>query len=89
MGYPISLVQVQPPPPGRAQADTSGQEQTELDIAAKIAELERQNQEFAAKVAAMEEEEALMEEAERRCCRGSRRWIASHPSFSPPFRNAS
>ena len=49
----------------RTQADTDGQERTEVDIAAKVAELERQNQELAAKVAAMEEEDALMEEAEQ------------------------
>ncbi len=49
----------------RTQADADGQERTEVDIAAKVAELERQNQELAAKVAAMEEEDALMEEAEQ------------------------
>jgi len=40
--------------------DSSGQERIEPDIAAKVAELERQNQELAAKVAAMEEEDALL-----------------------------
>lgn len=41
----------------RTQADTTGQ--APPDIAAKVAELERQNRELAAKVAAMEEEDAL------------------------------
>ena len=39
--------------------DMTGQDRTEVDIATKVAELERQNQELAAKVAAMEEEDAL------------------------------
>ena len=37
--------------------DTSGQEQTEVDVAAELAELKRQNQELTARIAAMEEEE--------------------------------
>ncbi len=51
-----------PPAAGqeRTQPDTSGQKGTEVDLAAKVAELERQNQELAAKVAAMEEEDALL-----------------------------
>ncbi len=43
----------------------TAQEGTEPDIAAELAELKRQNQELAAKVAAMEEEDARMEAAER------------------------
>lgn len=41
----------------RTEPDTSGQERTEMDIAARMAELERQNQELAAEVAALKEEE--------------------------------
>jgi len=48
----------------RTQPDATAPEQTQPDIAAKLAELERQNQELAAKVAAMEEEDAEMEAAE-------------------------
>lgn len=40
--------------------DATGQERTETDIVAELAELRRQNQELAAKVAAMEEEDALL-----------------------------
>lgn len=44
--------------------DTLGQERTEADIAARVVELERQNQELAAEVAALKEEDAKMEAAE-------------------------
>ena len=37
----------------------TGKEKTDADLAAKVAELERQNRELSAKVAAMEEEDAL------------------------------
>lgn len=47
----------------RTEADTGGQERTQSDVAARVEELERQNKELAAKVAAMEEEDAKMEAA--------------------------
>lgn len=42
--------------PEQKKLNTTGQARPEVDIAAKLEELERQNQELAAKVAAMEEE---------------------------------
>ncbi len=47
----------------RTEADTGGQERAQSDVAARVEELERQNKELAAKVAAMEEEDAKMEAA--------------------------
>ena len=43
-----------------AELGTTVHERTEPDIAAELAELKRQNQDLAAKVAAMEEEDALL-----------------------------
>lgn len=40
--------------------DDAGQERTQSDVAAELAELKRQNQELAARMAAMEEEDALL-----------------------------
>lgn len=61
-GYLIELVPPAPPP---AVPDTDGQERAEPGIASQLAELRRQNQEIvrqnkklAAKIAAMEEEDA-------------------------------
>lgn len=47
----------------RTEADTGGQERAQSDVAARVEELEHQNKELAAKVAAMEEEDAKMEAA--------------------------
>lgn len=44
-------------------SDISRHQRAEVDIAAKVTELERQNRELAAKVAAMEEEDARIEAA--------------------------
>lgn len=54
-----------PVPALEAQAgpDTVGQERTEADIVAELAELKRQNQKLAAEIAAMKEEDAMMEAA--------------------------
>lgn len=49
--------------PVPATMDTGGQERAQSDVAARVEELERQNKELAAKVAAMEEEDAKMEAA--------------------------
>lgn len=49
----------------RTQADTSGQERPEPDISAKVAELERQNQELATEIAALKRKDALRKEAEK------------------------
>lgn len=64
-GYLIELVPPAPPP---AVPDTDGQERAEPGIASQLAELRRQNQEIvrqnkklAAKIAAMEEEDAKMD----------------------------
>lgn len=46
---------------GRYTTTSGGQERTGVDIAVELAEMKRQNQELAAKVAAMEEEDAKME----------------------------
>ena len=47
------------------QEDTIEPERTDADIAAKVAELARQNQEMAEEIAALKEEDAQLEEAER------------------------
>ena len=49
-----------PPAPERTEADTSGHEQTEPDLAVRMAELERRNRELAAEIAAMKEEDVLL-----------------------------
>lgn len=49
--------------PEQAGIDISGQERAQSDVAARVEELERQNKELAAKIAAMEEEDARMEAA--------------------------
>ena len=56
--YPTTRIRddILVPPP----ADTSGRDGVQPDIIARMAELERQNRALAAKVAAMEEEEALL-----------------------------
>lgn len=51
--------------PAPAPADTAGQERTEVDIAAELAELKRQNQALAAEVAALKEEDTAWEEAQK------------------------
>lgn len=51
--------------PEGAQEDTIEPERTDVDIAAKVAELARQNQEMAEEIAALKEEDAQLEEAER------------------------
>lgn len=62
--YLVELVKERPAPVVDAKTatttpapDTPGQERTELDLAAKVAELERQNQELASEIAALKEEE--------------------------------
>ena len=51
--------------PAGTQGDTIEPERTDADIAAKVAELARQNQEMAEEIAALKEEDAQLEEAER------------------------
>ena len=62
-----SVQLLHPPTQERTEPDIGGQARTQTDIAAELAELKRQNQEkdkqlqaLAAKVAAMEEEDALL-----------------------------
>lgn len=54
-----------PAAPERTQENTIEPERTDADIVAKVAELERQNQEMAEEIAALKEEDAQLEEAER------------------------
>lgn len=54
-----------PTAPDGTQEDTIEPERTDADIAAKVAELERQNQEMAEEIAALKEEDAQEEAAER------------------------
>lgn len=58
---PAAASKIEPTAPA---PDTLGQERTEADIAARVVELERQNQELAAEVASLKEEDAKMEAAE-------------------------
>lgn len=51
--------------PAGTQGDTIEPERIDADIAAKVAELARQNQEMAEEIAALKEEDAQLEEAER------------------------
>jgi len=66
-GYLVELMKPPSTTQGRTEPDIGGQARTQTDIAAELAELKRQNQEkdkqlqaLAAKVAAMEEEDALL-----------------------------